>query len=236
MSSVNKSPDRIQRMFGEIAPRYDFLNHLLSMGIDRHWRRKTTRLVPPRGGPVLDVCTGTGDLALAYWRAGGGNIHVVGTDFARPMLRIARHKARRAAAERHVAFLEADTQKLPFSANTFEVVAVAFGLRNVSDTDRGLREMARVCRAGGRVGVLEFSIPRARPIRMIYQAYFRHLLPRVGQALARNGHSAYNYLPASVGEFPQGAALADRMRAAGLADVHLHPLTFGIATLYAGAK
>ena len=96
--------------------------------------------------------------------------------------------------------------------------------------------MARVCRAGGRVGVLEFAIPRARPIPRIYQAYFRHLLPRVGQALARNGHSAYNYLPASVGEFPQGAALADRMRAAGLADVQFHPLTFGIATLYAGTK
>ena len=236
MSPVNKSPDRIQRMFGEIAPRYDFLNHLLSMGIDRHWRRQTTRLAPPGGGPVLDVCSGTGDLALAYWRAGGQAIRVVGADFARPMLRIAKHKARRAAAERHVAFLQADTQRLPFSASTFEVVAVGFGLRNLSDPDRGLREMVRVCRAGGRVAVLEFSIPAAGPIRMIYQAYFRYLLPRVGQALARNGHSAYNYLPASVGEFPQGAALADRMRAAGLADVHFDPLTFGIATLYTGAK
>jgi demethylmenaquinone methyltransferase/2-methoxy-6-polyprenyl-1,4-benzoquinol methylase len=113
---------------------------------------------------------------------------------------------------------------------------VAFGLRNVTDTDRGLQEMARVCRPGGRVAVLEFSMPTARPLRAVYSWYFRHVLPRVGEAIARNRQGAYNYLPTSVGEFPQGEALAERMRAAGLARVDVHRFTFGIATLYVGEK
>ena len=233
---VDKSSEKIQRMFGEIAPRYDLLNRLLSMGIDRRWRRRTTRLVPPGDGPVLDVCTGTGDLALAYWRAGGRKVRVVGTDFAYPMLAIAKSKAAKADAEAHVSFLEADTLDLPFPDECFRVVTVAFGLRNVCDTDRGLREMARVCRAGGRVAVLEFSTPAVWPIQQVYLSYFRHVLPRIGQAVARNEQSAYNYLPESVGEFPQGEVLAGRMMEAGLHEVRFHPFTFGIATLYVGKK
>ncbi len=233
---VDKSSERIQRMFAEIAPRYDLLNRLLSMGIDRRWRRRTTRLVPPGEGPVLDVCTGTGDLALAYWRAGGRKLRVVGTDFAYPMLTIARNKAAKSHAENDVSFLKADTLDLPFADESFQVVTVAFGLRNVCDTDRGLREMARVCRPGGHVAVLEFSTPAAWPIRQLYLTYFRHVLPRIGQAVARNRHSAYNYLPASVGEFPQGEALAQRMTAAGLHEVRFYPFTFAVATLYVGKK
>ena len=223
-------------MFGEIAPRYDLLNRLLSMGIDRRWRRRTTRIVPPGEGPVLDVCTGTGDLALQYWKAGGRKVRVAGTDFAHPMLTIARQKAIKAKAQDNVSFLEADTLSLPFPDATFQVVTVAFGLRNVSDTDRGLREMARVCRPGGQVAILEFSTPNTWPLRQIYLAYFRHILPRIGQAVARNQQSAYNYLPESVGEFPQGNALAARMTEAGLHDVRFHVFTFGIATLYVGTK
>ncbi len=233
---VDKSSEKIQRMFGEIAPRYDLLNRLLSMGIDRRWRRRTTRLVPPGDGPVLDVCTGTGDLALAYWKAGGRNVRVIGTDFAHPMLTIAKDKATKAEADSHVSFLEADTLSLPFSDERFQVVTVAFGLRNVCDTDRGLGEMVRVCRPGGQVAVLEFSTPRIWPIRQIYLSYFRHVLPRIGQAVARNRQSAYNYLPESVGEFPQGEALVQRMAQAGLRDVHFQSFTFGIATLYVGTK
>jgi demethylmenaquinone methyltransferase / 2-methoxy-6-polyprenyl-1,4-benzoquinol methylase len=233
---VDKSSERIRRMFGEIAPRYDLMNRVLSMGIDRRWRRRTTKAVPPGQGPVLDVCTGTGDLALAYWRAGKKSVQVVGTDFAQPMLEIAQRKAARAKADSQVSFLEADTESLPFEADRFAVVTVAFGLRNVNDTDRGLAEMVRVCRPGGQVAVLEFSTPGRWPFRQVYLAYFRHILPRVGQALARNRQSAYNYLPESVGEFPQGEALAARMTAAGLSDVHFLPLTFGIATLYVGTK
>ena len=233
---VDKSAARVRQMFGEIAGRYDFLNHFLSMGVDRSWRRRTVRLVPPGEGPVLDVCTGTGDLALAYWRASGSEIDVVGADFSRPMLEVGRGKLQRAGARDTVSLVEADAENLPLADDTFTVVCVAFGLRNVSDTDRGLREMARVCRAGGKVAVLEFSMPTAWPLKSVYGWYFRRVLPRIGQLLARNRQAAYNYLPASVGQFPQNEALAERMRAAGLGRVDYYPFSFGIATLYVGVK
>lgn len=235
--SLDKSAARIRRMFGEIARRYDLLNHLLSLGIDRSWRRRTVRLVPPQGDePILDVCTGTADLALAYWRAGGKHLRVVGADFCRPMLAIGQQKCRAAGAEGHVAMVEADAMQLPLADNAFQVVCVAFGLRNVSDTDQGLAEMVRVCRPGGRVAVLEFSTPTWRPLGAIYGWYFRRVLPWIGQTLARNAQGAYNYLPASVGRFPQAAALAQRMQAAGLHEMRYYPFTLGIATLYVGHK
>ena len=233
---VDKSAARVRQMFGEIAARYDFLNHLLSMGVDRSWRRRSVRLVPPGEGPVLDVCTGTADLALTYWRAGRREIDVVGADFSRPMLQVARGKLQRAGATDRVTLVEADAESLPLADDTFAVVCVAFGLRNVSDTDRGLREMARVCRVGGKVAVLEFSMPGAWPLKPVYGWYFRRVLPRIGQLLARNRQSAYNYLPVSVGQFPQDEALAERMRAAGLSRVDYYPFSFGIATLYVGVK
>lgn len=235
---LDKSAARVRRMFGEIAGWYDFLNHLLSLGIDRSWRRKTVKLVPPRdgAGPILDVCTGTADLALAYWRAGGKGTRVVGADFCRPMLAIGREKCRRARADRQIAFVEADAERLPFPDESFQIVSVAFGLRNVSDTDAGLREMARVCRRGGRVAVLEFSAPKSRFFAAIYHWYFRRLLPRIGQTLAPNSQEAYNYLPASVGQFPQGQDLAERFRCVGLTDVRFVPFTLGVATLYTGTK
>jgi len=235
--SVDKSPHRVRQMFGEIAGRYDLLNRLLSAGIDRSWRRRTVRLVPPGDeGPVLDLCTGTADLAIAYWRAGGGKVRVVGADFCHPMLAISRAKSRRLGAEGQIALVEADAQMLPFADNAFQLVAIAFGLRNLSDADRGLREMVRVCRRGGRVAVLEFSIPRAQPLRALYGWYFRRVVPWIGRVLARNRHGAYNYLPASVGEFPEGEALLSRMREAGLGSVACHRFSFGIATLYVGVK
>jgi demethylmenaquinone methyltransferase/2-methoxy-6-polyprenyl-1,4-benzoquinol methylase len=234
---VDKSAERVREMFGQIARRYDLLNHLLSLGIDRSWRRRTTRLVPPRGeAPILDVCTGTGDLALAYWRAGGGRARIVGADFCRPMLQIGRQKCRRADCGDAVALVEADACRLPFPNDCFQIVCVAFGLRNVSDTERGLAEMVRVCRPGGQVAILEFSMPTMRPLRAIYQLYFRRVVPLVGQTLAENKEGAYNYLPQSVGEFPQAEALAARMRSAGLGEVRFHPFTFGVATLYVGVK
>ena len=224
-------------MFGEIARRYDLLNHLLSLGIDRRWRRRTVELVPPDGdGPILDVCTGTADLALAYWRRSSGRVPVVGADFSREMLTLGKAKCRRAGAQRRITLLEADARRVPFPDETFQIVCVAFGLRNVSDTDEGLREMVRVCRRGGRVAVLEFSMPTAWPLGPLYNWYFHRLLPRIGQVLARNRQAAYNYLPASVSQFPQAEALARRMRAAGLGDVQYYRFTFGIATLYVGEK
>jgi demethylmenaquinone methyltransferase/2-methoxy-6-polyprenyl-1,4-benzoquinol methylase len=235
--AVDKSEARVKRMFGEIADRYDFLNHLLSLGVDHYWRWRTVRRVPPQSQePILDLCTGTGDLALAYLRAGRGTTAVVGADFCHEMLVIGEAKARRAGANGLLNFLEADAQQLPLPDDHFQIVCVAFGLRNITDTDRGLREMTRVCRPGGRVAVLEFSQPRWQPFRAVYGWYFRNVLPRIGQALARNRLDAYNYLPESVGEFPSGEALVERMRAAGLHDVRHYPLTLGVATLYVGVK
>jgi demethylmenaquinone methyltransferase/2-methoxy-6-polyprenyl-1,4-benzoquinol methylase len=235
--SLDKSSARVRQMFGEIAGRYDLLNRLLSLGIDRRWRRKTVRLVLPSGdAPILDVCTGTADLALAYWRATRGKVTIVGTDFCQPMLAIGRDKCRRAGANQQITLLEADTLCLPFPDDAFQIVAVAFGLRNLSDTAAGLREMTRVCRPGGRVAVLEFSTPCVWPLGTVYGWYFQHLLPRIGQAIARNTQAAYHYLPQSVGHFPQGKALAERMRAAGLRDVWFRPFTCGVATLYVGEK
>jgi demethylmenaquinone methyltransferase/2-methoxy-6-polyprenyl-1,4-benzoquinol methylase len=236
-AGVDKSGDRVREMFAEIAGRYDFLNHLLSLGIDKYWRWRTVRRVPPVGAaPVLDLCTGTGDLALAYYRAGRGLAPIVGADFCQPMLDVGEQKRRRAGIVQRLTFVAADAQNLPFPADTFQIVSVAFGLRNVSDADRGLREMVRVCRPGGHVAVLEFSMPGWQPLKSLYGWYFRHVLPRIGQLFASNRQRAYNYLPASVSEFSAGEALAARMRSAGLEDVKLLPLTFGVATLYVGLK
>lgn len=235
--AVDKSDNRIRQMFGAIAPAYDRMNHLLSLSVDRYWRWRTVRAVRPTGRePILDVCTGTGDLALAFARRTRGELSIVATDFCPQMLEIGRSKSERLGWGRTVTFLEADTQALPFADDTFQIVAVAFGLRNVADTNQGLREMTRVCSPGGRVAVLEFSMPRRQPMRGLYSWYFRHVLPRIGQWLARNEHQAYCYLPESVGEFPERDALVARMQAVGLREVRYHSLTGGIATLYVGTK
>jgi demethylmenaquinone methyltransferase/2-methoxy-6-polyprenyl-1,4-benzoquinol methylase len=234
---VDKSSDRVRRMFGQIARRYDFLNHLLSFGVDHYWRWRTVRLVRPSGQlPILDVCTGTGDLAFAYDRAANKSVTIIGADFCHEMLDVARKKAAKANVAERITFIEADAQNTPLHSDTFQIVCVAFGLRNVADTDRGLAEMTRVCAPGGRVVVLEFSMPTWQPFKAIYGWYFRNVLPRIGQFFARNSVSAYEYLPTSVSEFPQGEALAERMRATGLTHVHRYPLTFGVATLYVGTK
>lgn len=235
---VDKSNSRVQEMFRQIAPRYDLMNHLLSANVDRYWRwRAVRRLRMIPHVPVLDTCTGTGDLALAIARKAPEQVEVVGSDFCHAMLEIARNKrGPDGSPTAKVNFLEADSQALPFAANTFQCVTVAFGLRNVADTDRGIAEMTRVCRPGGQVMVLEFSQPTLIGLRQAYGFYFRNVLPRVGQWMARNDKSAYKYLPESVGQFPDGQALADRMTAAGLTDVRFTPLTFGVATIYEGVK
>src|SRR5262245_56789391 len=236
-TAIDKSGERVQRMFGEIAPHYDRMNHLLSLNFDRYWRWWTVRKLQAQPGePILDVCTGTGDLALAFHRATGGKSEIVAADFCREMLEIGRRKQAKAGIGLELKFVEADALNMTFEDNRFPVVSVAFGLRNVADTSRGLAEMTRVCRPGGQVAVLEFSTPRWQPLRAIYLFYFRHILPRVGQCFARNRSSAYEYLPATVAQFPDGEALAERMRGVGLKNVTYWPLTFGIATLYIGRK
>jgi demethylmenaquinone methyltransferase/2-methoxy-6-polyprenyl-1,4-benzoquinol methylase len=234
---VDKREGRIRGMFGHIAPSYDVLNHLLSLNVDRYWRWRTTRLVPPaQSGPILDLCTGTGDLALAYHRAAGGRVPIIGADFCAPMLERAVAKTARAHAAGRIRYVEADAQHLPFPDHAFQIAAVAFGLRNVTDTDRGIAEMVRVTSPGGRVAILEFSQPRGWLFGPLYRFYFRRVLPVLGQLISRSKDNAYRYLPASVMEFPDGEALADRLRRHGLTDVRWHSFTLGIATLYVGTK
>jgi demethylmenaquinone methyltransferase/2-methoxy-6-polyprenyl-1,4-benzoquinol methylase len=236
-SLLDKRETRIRQMFGNIAPSYDLLNHLLSGNIDHYWRWRTTRLVPPVGtDPILDLCTGTGDLALAYDRAAQKQVPIIGADFCHQMLVLAKQKTHEQRAATRIRFLEADAQYLPFPDDTFQITTVAFGLRNVTNTDLGLSEMVRVTRPGGKVAILEFSQPRGRLFGRLYRFYFRHVLPFVGQTISRSKDNAYRYLPASVLEFPDGAALAERLRGHGLQDVRFYPLTFGIATLYVGTK
>lgn len=236
--TIDKSGDRVRKMFGEIAPNYDRLNHLLSMNVDRYWRRQVVRqLAPSPGDPILDVCTGTGDLALGFYRHTQGQCPIVGADFCPQMLEIARTKQSQAnASTQQLRFIEADSQELPFPDNSFQFVTVAFGLRNIADPRRGLVEMVRVCRSGGSIAVLEFSIPRRQPIKAAYGLYFKHILPLIGRIANRNQTSAYNYLPESVGQFPAYERLCDWMRDAGMRDVNFRPLTFGIATMYVGTK
>ncbi len=233
---VDKSGQRIQRMFGSIAPVYDLLNHLLSLNIDRRWRNQTVKLVPPGSdGPILDLCTGTGDLALAYSRASQGRVPIVGADFCGPMLDRACRKSQR----KHVvgiSYTQADAMHLPFPDNAFQIVCVAFGLRNIADTDRGLAEIVRVTRPGGRVAVLEFSKPQGSLLSGCYQAYFKYVLPLIGQLISRSKDQAYSYLPQSVMSFPEGEALLKRMQQHGLQQTFYKPFTFGIASLYVGVK
>jgi demethylmenaquinone methyltransferase/2-methoxy-6-polyprenyl-1,4-benzoquinol methylase len=234
---LDKRESRIRTMFGAIAPWYDTLNHLLSLNIDRSWRRRTTRIVPPEGNaPILDLCTGSGDLALAYDRASGGQTPIVGADFCRELLLRAITKTRKAGAAERIRYFEADAQHLPFANDQFQIACVAFGLRNITDMDQGLREMVRVTKPGGRVAILEFSKPRHWLIRSPYLFFFRRLLPLVGNLLSRSPDSAYRYLPESVMQFPDYEALAERLVQHGLGEVRFYPFTGGIATLYVGRK
>ena len=230
-AAVDKSGAKVRGMFAEIAPRYDLVNRMLSGGIDVWWRHVTvSRGPPPRSGAILDVCTGTGDLALAYAAKAGPGVRIVASDFCRPMLDRGVEKSRKNGLP--VEWIEADAQELPFPSASFDLVTVAFGLRNIADTSRGLTEMARVCKPGGTLAILEFSLPRNALIRNGYLWYFRRVLPFLGNAVARNRSDAYTYLNKSVEEFPAGDALAKLVRAAGFDRVELVPLTFGIATLY----
>jgi demethylmenaquinone methyltransferase/2-methoxy-6-polyprenyl-1,4-benzoquinol methylase len=236
---MDKSPQRIERLFDSIAPWYDFLNHFLSLGIDLSWRRFTARRLINSGtvsGDVLDVCCGTGDLTFAlreqYGRVLNGERSFYGIDFSEEMISRAKQKAVRRSTI--PSFSKGDALHLPFEDNRFAVVANAFGLRNVSDTQAGLAEMVRVCKPGGTVGVLDFSMPTLPILRQLYRFYFTLVLPRLGNWFAKNNDAAYRYLPESVLAFDSPQQLAGRMKKLGLEDIHIKPLTFGIAALVYG--
>ena len=221
-------------MFAGVAARYDLLNHLLSAGIDRRWRKLVARRLESavgRGALVLDVACGTGDLSLTLADACGAR--VVGLDFCRPMLDIARRKS--GGAGRALPFVEADALGLPFADEEFDAVTIAFGLRNLASVEAGLVELLRVTRPGGAVFVLEFSQPVVPGFRGLFNFYFTRVLPRVG-GLVSGERGAYEYLPDSVARFPDQERLAGMMRAVGFGRVAYQNLTGGIAALHTGAR
>lgn len=240
---LDKSPENISGMFAEIAPRYDFMNRLLSGFVDVYWRRITARQLPlPPNGDYLDICTGTGDLLLEYFRRYGKTGHsFLGVDFCEPMLQRGRQKVEAAVRRRSdnapkpvLSF--GDACSLPFLDKQFDVVTVSFGLRNTADLEEALRQMSRVLKPEGKAGVLEFSMPTGFLTSRLYKFYFRYILPLLGKLFMNNSFNAYNYLPTSVEQFPQGANFAKIMEANGFSNVTTTPLTFGIATLYQGVK
>lgn len=219
-------------MFGGIAPRYDRANAVLSLGQHQRWRRALVRLSGAREGEsVLDVATGTGDLAFLFKRKVGGSGRVVGIDFSRPMIGLAEEKARRRGLA--VEFREADALDLPFPEASFDVASIAFGIRNVDDPRRGLQEMARVVRRGGRVAVLEFGQPKGL-LSPFYRFYSRRILPRLGGAITGK-RDAYEYLERTAAAFPSGERFLDLMRSTGrFSEVSLRRLTGGIVYAYLG--
>jgi demethylmenaquinone methyltransferase/2-methoxy-6-polyprenyl-1,4-benzoquinol methylase len=240
---LDKSGRAIRDMFAQVARRYDLLNHLLSGGLDLLWRRRAAAAAAlglPSGTLVLDLCSGTGDQAVALRRHG---LRVAAADFCLPMLALSRRKFRRrfpdatgrdGRATRRPAPLAADALALPFPLGRFAAATVAFGLRNVAVLDQALRQLAAALAPGGRLVVLEFAVPSLAPLRALYLFYFRHLLPLVGRLLS-DSSSAYDYLPSSVLGFPQRQAFLERMGAAGFDELAWRDQAAGIVCLYSGA-
>jgi len=224
----------VRRIFSEIAPRYDLLNHLLSFNVDRRWRRRAIATLDPSrrpGGVFVDLCAGTLDVAAELSRTRGFRGFVLGTDFAEPMLRAGADKSPRVL----VAPVTADALELPIADGAVAGAIVAFGIRNVASLSDALREIHRVLEPGGRFVILEFSTPRSIVVRGAYHAYFHTVLPAVGRVVS--GHrTAYRYLPESVARFPVHEELARAMRSAGFVDVEWESLTFGVAAIHRGDK
>ena len=227
----------VATMFDRIAPRYDLLNRVLSLWVDRWWRRCLARtLVLRPGSAVLDLGAGTGDVLLSVLQAWGEHASVIaGLDPARNMLALAKEKLARAGAVDRVSLIAGDARTIPFGDERFDAVTMAFGIRNVAEPEEALREALRVLRAGGRLAILEFSLPRNRIIRMAYLFYLRRVIPWLGGLLSGNPE-AYRYLNRSIEAFPHGEAFARVLGNQGFQNVTARPLTFGIVTLYGAVK
>ena len=226
----------VRKIFSSIAKRYDFLNSLLSLRRDRAWRKFTVQVSGvTQGNKVLDVCTGTGELALAYADK-TGDTAVIGTDFVYDMLAVGKDKVAQRGRPNAFVPIEADTLELPFADNTFDIVSVGFGIRNVTDLRRGIGEMCRVAVTNGRIAILEFTQPTTPLFRRIYYFYFKGLLPCIGNLISRNRDDAYGYLPESVMEFPDCEQLKAIMEECGLIDVQFYRKTLGIVAIHIGRK
>lgn len=235
MYQLSPKGERIREMFDNIAPRYDFLNRLLSLGIDQHWRRFAVRQIRwSEGGKLLDVATGTGDVALALAAATPASVSIIGVDFSAEMVELAREKVRKTTYADRIRLEVAPCEAIPFPDATFDSATIAFGIRNVVDRLVGIREMGRTLKKGGKLVVLEFSNPRSRLFKAIYYFYFLKVLPVIGGFFSK--FSAYQYLPESVLEFPDQETFKGLMVQAGFTNVVHFDLTFGIATVYVGEK
>jgi demethylmenaquinone methyltransferase/2-methoxy-6-polyprenyl-1,4-benzoquinol methylase len=239
-TSEADASSKVREMFTQIAPRYDLLNHVLSLELDRLWRARVTRRLRPilerADAVVLDLCCGTGDLALSLAR--GGKARVVGADFAHPMLVRAREKTAQQSAgdgKRLIPFLEADALGLPFGDGSFDLVTAAFGFRNLANYESGLREIYRVLKPGGTIAILEFTEPPDNFLGNIYRWYFSNVLPRIGGMLSGDP-AAYKYLPKSVSRFLRPGALSGLMAAVGYTSVEFETYTFATVCLHLGKK
>ena len=234
-SAPDKTPSRIAGMFDSIAPRYDLLNRVLSLGLDQKWRRRGVDALQLGPSPrVLDLCSGTADLALAV-TAHHTDASVVGVDFSGAMLRLGLEKVRRAGLEKRIRLIRGDATRIPLADATCDGATIGFGIRNVAEPEHALAELARVLRPGARVSILEFGQPRLPGVRTLYAWYFRYLLPAIGRRVSHH-QNAYSYLPASVGAFPPPAEFARSIDRHGFLGVEAVPLTFGIVYLYVATR
>jgi demethylmenaquinone methyltransferase/2-methoxy-6-polyprenyl-1,4-benzoquinol methylase len=237
VTGENEAAAHVREMFGRIAPRYDLLNHLLSLDVDKLWRRRVARkfgsVLHDPHAKVLDLCCGTGDLAFAFRREAPTGAEIIGSDFVPEMLVRARAKA--AAAGAAVEFVEADALALPFADASFDLVSCAFGFRNLANYDRGLQEIRRVLKSGGAAAILEFAEPPGKIFGALYRFYFRHVLPWLGGLISGNTQ-AYSYLPSSVSKFPHPEELSSYFERVGFIDVRFERWTGGIVTLHVGRK
>ena len=225
---------QVAKMFDNISKRYDFLNHFLSLGIDIRWRKKAIKLLTPlHPKMILDVATGTGDFAVEALTLNPDQ--VIGIDISEGMLEVGRKKMQQRNLDKKIQLRSADSENLPFEENKFDAVIVAFGVRNFENLEKGLTEMLRVVRPGGKVVILEFSKPSAFPMKQLYQFYFRFILPSIGKVISHD-RAAYTYLPESVQAFPDGDNFLKLLTKTGYKDTTCKPLTFGISSLYTGTK
>ena len=226
---------QVKRMFDSIAGTYDLLNHTLSFGIDKIWRRKGIAFLRPFSPQsILDIATGTGDLAISMHRKLKAN-RIIGADISEGMMQVGREKVAKAGLSEYISFEQQDCTALTYPDNSFDAVTAAFGVRNFENIEQGIAEMFRVLKPGGHLMILELSTPEHFPMKQLYNFYFIHILPFVGGVISGN-RKAYEYLPASVFAFPQGKDFLDIMRSAGYSNVSQQRLTFGIASLYVGEK
>ena len=234
-TDVSRTPERISAMFDDIAPRYDFLNHLLSGGIDRLWRKRAIRSLQLTGREcVLDLCAGTGDVAIEAQTSRPGAARVLGVDFSPAMLSLGLEKLRRRKLDSRIALVRGDASKIPVADGSVDAVTIAFGIRNVEDREAACRDILRVLKPGGRLAILEFAMPTSPLFRRLYLSYFRHVLPRIGRWIS--GHAtAYAYLPASVDAF-EPPAFTKLLRECGFVEVHADPMTFASVFLYTARR